>query len=359
MASYPCIGITLGDVTGIGPEVALKAVAAQAQASLPTRYVLIGDAEHARQWNQRLGLNLPLQVCTGEIPWRLESSASRQAATVPVRDADRVFILDAGPSSLAPGLPPGSPDAALAAVAWVEEGARRCLRGELDAVVTAPVNKEAIARAGRDFVGQTELLSQLASTQRTAMMLLGADDRGRWLRVVLATTHLPLKAVSEHLTLEKVMLAIELAARACRDLELPSARVGVCGLNHHGGEGGKMGTEEQTTIKPAVEAMRGQGVDVAGPLSADALFHYAYRGDYDAVVAMYHDQGLAPLKMVAFETGINWTLGLPFIRTSPDHGTAYNIAGQGKANPSSMVAAIRLARQLAAARGKGNKSGEG
>jgi 4-hydroxythreonine-4-phosphate dehydrogenase len=179
------------------------------------------------------------------------------------------------------------------------------------------------------------------------MMLLGQDDRGRWLRVALATTHLPIKLVSEHLTSAKIELVIELAAQACRDLGLPRARIAVCGLNPHAGEGGKMGTEEQTIIGPAVQAARRRQIEAIGPLSADALFYYAYRGDYDAVVAMYHDQGLVPLKMIGFDTGVNWTLGLPFIRTSPDHGTAYDIAGQGKANPSSMLAAIRLAKQLA------------
>src|SRR5262249_38052315 len=145
----------------------------------------------------------------------------------------------------------------------------------------------------------------------------------------------------------KVELAIELAAQACRQLGLPRARVAVCGLNPHAGEGGQMGTEEQTVIGPAVEVMKRRNLDVIGPLSADTLFYYAFRGDYDAVVAMYHDQGLVPLKMIGFETGVNWTLGLPFIRTSPDHGTAYDIAGRAKANPSSMLAAIRLAQQLA------------
>jgi 4-hydroxythreonine-4-phosphate dehydrogenase len=178
------------------------------------------------------------------------------------------------------------------------------------------------------------------------MMLLGHDDRGRWLRVALATTHLPLKLVADHLTRAKVELAIELAAQACRDLGLPRARVAVCGLNPHAGEGGKMGTEEQTIITPAVRAAQQRQMEVVGPLAADALFYHAFKGECDAVVAMYHDQGLAPLKMIAFESGVNWTLGLPFIRTSPDHGTAYDIAGQGKANPSSMQAALRLAKQL-------------
>ena len=318
----------MGDVTGIGPEVTLKAVAAEAQTD-DTRYLVIGDAAHARRLNEQLGLKLPLQNYT-------------------TKDAPgKFFLCQPLPDSLPEDLMEGSPAAARAAVTWVREGAERCLRQELDALVTAPVNKEAIVRAGQAFVGQTEFLSQLAGTSRTAMMLLGQDDRGRWLRVALATTHLPLKLVSDHLTQSKIEMVIELAAQACRDLALPRARVAVCGLNPHAGEGGNMGTEEQTIIGPAVGATRRRQIDVVGPLSADALFYHAFKGEYDAVVAMYHDQGLVPLKMIGFETGVNWTLGLPFIRTSPDHGTAYNIAGQGIANPSSMLAAIRLAKRLA------------
>jgi 4-hydroxythreonine-4-phosphate dehydrogenase len=214
------------------------------------------------------------------------------------------------------------------------------------------VNKESIIHAGHPFVGQTEFLSELAGTRQTAMMLLGHDERGRWLRVALATIHIPLKTVSDRLTPEKLLLAIELAAQACRDLRLPRARIAVCGLNPHAGEGGEFGDEEIKTIRPTVLTAKQRGLDVVGPLSGDTVFHYALQGDFDAVVAMYHDQGLAPLKAVAFDTGVNWTLGLPFIRTSPDHGTAYDIAGRGLANPSSMIAALRLAKQLA-----GNKTG--
>jgi len=322
------IGVSLGDITGIGPEVALKALALEASAE-DARYLVIGDAEHARRLNERLGLKLPLHDYDGK--------------TKP----GRVFLCHPLPDVLPDNLPAGSALAARAAVAWVREGAERCLRRELDALVTAPVNKEAIVRAGQAFVGQTEFLSQLAGTDRTAMMLLGQDDRGRWLRVALATTHLAIKLVSGHLTQAKIEMVIELAAQACRDLGLPRACVAVCGLNPHAGEGGKMGTEEQMIIAPAVQAARARQINVVGPLSADALFYHAFRGDYDAVVAMYHDQGLVPLKMIGFEQGVNWTLGLPFIRTSPDHGTAYDIAGEGKANPSSMVAAISLAKQLA------------
>lgn len=324
------IGITLGDVTGVGPEVALKALAL-ARDHPSVQYILIGDLAHAQSLNQQLALNLSLP----------SDDQQPQPGTLQlVNPLTKALPLD---------LPQGAPEAARAAVAWTRDGAERCLRGELDALVTAPVNKESIVRAGIPFVGQTELLSQIAFTTRTAMMLLGQDDRGRWLRVALATTHMPLKSVPDALTVEKIETAIDLAAQACRDLGLPRARVGVCGLNPHAGEGGAIGTEERTIIGPAVLAAQKRNLDAVGPLSADTLFYHAYRGEYDAVLAMYHDQGLAPLKMVAFEQGVNWTLGLPFIRTSPDHGTAYDIAGRGKANPSSMLAAIRLAQQLAGA----------
>jgi 4-hydroxythreonine-4-phosphate dehydrogenase len=324
---FSTIGIALGDVTGIGPEVTLKALAAEGPGK-DCCYVLIGDAGHIEGLNRRLGLNLSLKNYTGE------------------KEPGRIFVCDSGKKGLGEKLAAGAPEAARAAYEWVKEGAERCLRGELDGLVTAPVNKEAIVRAGIKFVGQTELLSELAGTERTAMMLLGQDDRGRWLRVALATTHVPLKLVSSQLSAKKIVSVIELTARACRDLGLERARVGVCGLNPHAGEGGQMGMEEIEVIGPAVKEAQALGIDAVGPLSADALFYYAYRGDYDAVVAMYHDQGLAPLKMVAFEQGVNWTLGLPFVRTSPDHGTAYDIAGKGVARESSMVAAMRLASRV-------------
>lgn len=322
------IGITLGDVTGVGPEVTLKALAAELPAD-DTRYLLIGDAGYARLINEKLAINLAIQ------PHGDGSGVGRVFITNPLADPLPKNLVD------------GSPNAARAAVAWLQAGAERCLRQELDGLVTAPVNKLAIARAGHAFVGQTEFLSQIAGVTRTAMMLLGRDERDRWLRVALVTTHVPLKEVATYITREKIMLAIELAAQSCRDLGLPRARIAVCGLNPHAGEGGQMGDEEQTVIGPTVLAAQRKNFDIVGPLSGDTVFHHALRGEFDAVVAMYHDQGLAPLKAVAFDTGVNWTLGLPFIRTSPDHGTAYDIAGQGIANPSSMIAALRLAKQLA------------
>jgi len=328
MSSPSKIAIALGDITGIGPEVTLKAVAAEL-AGDETVYLIVGDEAGVEEWNRRLNLRLPIQRWTG---------ASAKG---------RLFVHQPGSSRLPASLAPGAAAAAHAAMDWLRDAAERCLRGEAGALVTAPVNKEAIIRAGYDdFCGQTEFLSQLANAPRTVMMLLGPDERGRWLRVALATTHVRLSEVAAQLTTEKVEAAIELSAKACRDLGLPRARIGVCGLNPHAGEGGKLGDEEQTVLGPAIEAARRRGCDVTGPLAADTLFHKAFQGDCDAVVAMYHDQGLGPLKMVAFDQGVNWTLGLPFVRTSPDHGTAYDIAGRGEANASSMIAAIRLAKRL-------------
>ena len=326
------IGISLGDATGVGLEVALKAVAAEAPAD-DTKYLLIGDENSALNLARRLQPGLPLQKFSG-----YDASG-------------RFFIANPFAKPLPENLPAGSPLAAHAAIAALHDGGQRCLRGELDALVTAPVNKKSIVDAGHKFIGQTEFLSELANAKRTAMMLLGTDERGRWLRVALATVHISIKSVPEKLTAEKITLAIELAAHACRDLGLPRAKIAVAGLNPHAGEGGEFGDEEITTIAPTVQAMQQRGFDVVGPLSGDTVFHHALKGEFDAVVAMYHDQGLAPLKAVAFDSGINWTLGLPFIRTSPDHGTAYDIAGKGIANPGSMIAAIRLAKQLAKNRG--------
>jgi 4-hydroxythreonine-4-phosphate dehydrogenase len=322
------LGISLGDPTGIGPEVTLRALTAEATDD--DRYLLIGDASQLRKLNARLNLNLPLEET---------SQGTNQSS--------RFTVWNSTGNSLPDDLPPGAPAAAKAAVAWLRQAGELCLQGKLDAMVTAPVNKEAIVRAGYRFIGQTEFLTELAGAKDTVMMLLGHDDRGRWLRVALATVHIAVREVASQLTEERIRLAIGRAAEACQQLGLKRARVGVCGLNPHCGEGGQFGDEEPRVVQPAIAAARQNGLDVIGPLSGDTVFHHALQGEFDAVVAMYHDQGLAPLKTVAFDTGVNWTLGLPFIRTSPDHGTAYAIAGKGIANPSSMIAAIRLAKQLA------------
>lgn len=315
------IGICIGDPAGIGAEVTLKALARL----LPEdkeNYLLIGDRELLHSQNAKLQTGLQLDGPRLSI----HNPLSTQFSTPPV---------------------PHTKEAGEAALGWLQEAGKLALNRKISAMVTAPLSKEGVIRTGQKFVGQTEFLSEMAKTKRTAMMLMGRDDRERWLRVALVTTHLPIKDVAQAITGEKVKLAIELCDEAGKLLRLARRKIAVCGLNPHAGEGGEIGREEIETIAPAVEECRRNGLEVDGPLAADTLFHYAFRGDYDFEVAMYHDQGLGPLKMIGFEHGINWTLGLPFIRTSPDHGTAFNIAGQGVANPNSMIAAIRLAKQLA------------
>lgn len=326
------IGITLGDPTGIGPEVALKALARSVGEDDATRFVLIGDPGVVREHCGLLGLeaDLPRWIDRASV-------ASRVYGFCPTGD-------------LPPGLPPGHPEAARVAVDWLTTAGGLALAGDLDAVVTGPVNKESILRAGIPFVGQTEHLATLAGCRRFGMMLLGPDDRDRWLRVLLATTHLPLRDVPAAVRNVDLSALCGLAAEACRRLGLPRARVAVCGLNPHAGEGGMLGTEDEEFVRPAVRAAVDAGWDVVGPIPADTVFHQALHGRYDVVVAWYHDQGLPALKLAAWDRGVNWTLGLPFVRTSPDHGTAFDIAGRGQASESSMLEAIRLARRVAAVR---------
>ena len=314
------IGICIGDPAGIGAEVALKAVAKL----LPEddeSYLFIGDSALLEGLNRSLGTSLDFK-------------------------GPRIKITNPLQTTFSTPPKPHSTEAGEAAFAWLQEAGKLALERGISAMVTAPLSKEGVIRTGRKFVGQTEFLSELAGTKRTAMMLMGHDERQRWLRVALVTTHLPIKEVAQAITAEKVKLAIELCDEAGKLLQLPRRKIAVCGLNPHAGEGGEIGREEIESITPAVAECHAKGFDVEGPLAADTLFHYALRGDYDFQVAMYHDQGLGPLKMIGFENGINWTLGLPFVRTSPDHGTAFNIAGKGIANPESMIAALNLAKKL-------------
>jgi 4-hydroxythreonine-4-phosphate dehydrogenase len=289
----------------------------------------VGDEGCIRRQAQILGvaLEFPLQTAS--------------------RTGPRLSLCPTNREPLPPSLPTGGSQAAEAALAWLTQTARLCLEGKLDGMVTAPLSKAAILRTGRAFTGQTEYLTELAGHPDTAMMLLGEDDRERWLRVTLVTTHVPLRAVASAVTPERILKAVRLSRIACQDLGLPRAKIALCGLNPHAGEAGQLGDEEVRLISPTVHQLRQEGHDLHGPFAADTLFHTALQGDYDVVVAMYHDQGLAPLKLAAFDTGVNWTLGLPFVRTSPDHGPAYDIAGQGKARASSMQSALRLARRLA------------
>jgi len=227
------------------------------------------------------------------------------------------------------------------AVEWVVEGAKRCLAGELAALATGPITKELLHRAGYPFTGQTELLAHLSRTKRFAMMLAGGP-----LRVALVTTHTPLRNVAKLITTRKIVEVIELSDQICRRFGIRRPRIAVAGLNPHAGEGGLLGDEEQRIIAPAVKRAARRGITVSGPHSADTLFYRAAHGQFDAVVAMYHDQGLAPFKLIAFDNGVNLTLGLPFVRTSPDHGTAPDIAGKGIARPDGMIAAINMAARL-------------
>ena len=234
-------------------------------------------------------------------------------------------------------------DAARAAYAYILSAAAAAQNRRLDAIVTSPISKEAFHLAGIREPGHTELLARLTGTRRFAMMLFG--DR---IRVVLATRHLPLRKVADALTPDAIVEAVEMLARALPWMGFRRARIGVCGLNPHAGDGGALGDEEKNIIAPALVRCRRRGWNVAGPIPADAIFHQHLAGTFDAVVAMYHDQGLAPMKMLSFESGVNLTLGLPIVRTSPDHGTAFDLAGKNKADPASTRAALDWAARLAA-----------
>ena len=233
-------------------------------------------------------------------------------------------------------------DAARAATAWIEAAVEGCLCGVFAGMVTAPLCKEGLGKAKIPYPGHTEMLAALTGARRYAMMLAGGP-----LRVVLATRHLPLSAVPRAVTREAIREAAELAFESLPWLGFPRGKVAICALNPHAGDGGRLGSEEADTIIPEIRALRKRGMDVEGPVPADVVFYQARLGRYAAVVAMYHDQGLGPLKMLAFDRGINVTLGLPIVRTSPDHGTAFDVAWTGRANPRSMIEAVRLAARLA------------
>ena len=318
------LGLTLGDPAGIGPEIAVKAALGRRWPRF-LRLVLIGSADLVRSECRRQKLPVP-QLC-------------EDGAEIP-----RIGLWDPAPGPT-PAVPSGrcSARGARQAVAWIEAAVRACQTGVLDGLVTGPINKEGLKRAGVPFPGHTEMLADLTGTRRFAMLLVGGP-----LRVVLATRHIPLAQVSARLDAPAIAEAATLMAQALPWLGAPKGTIGVCALNPHGGDGGALGDEERRIIVPALRALRRRGIPVEGPVPADVIFHQALQGRYAAVLAMYHDQGLGPLKMLAFESGVNVTLGLPIVRTSPDHGTAYDIAGHGTANPASLVEAIRLAAELAA-----------
>lgn len=325
-ARSPTIGITMGDPAGVGPEIIVKALRSRKVRSL-CRAVVIGRPEVLDSASRSLGSTQYFEPV---------SDPSRRTA------AGSSPLIEAG-ASLA-DLRLGRPRAAggRAAVAAIEKAAELALAGEIDGIVTAPISKEAIRRGGSPFPGHTEMLASLTGTENYAMMLVGGG-----LRVSLATIHIPLREVPRSLTTGGIRRIIDLTWRALGDFGAADAKIAVCGLNPHAGEAGIMGEEDRRLIAPAVRAAARKGIPVSGPWPADTIFYRAARGEFGAVVAMYHDQGLIPLKTIAFDSGVNLTLGLPIIRTSVDHGTAYDIAGKGIASPSSLMAAIKIAAGMA------------
>ncbi len=318
------LAISIGDVNGIGPEVSLRAANL---AKLPgVRLVLVGNAALCAREARRLGLPVPE-------PWEPDS---------PSNPRTRVSIWDPSPHRLRLHRGKVDPEAALAALSWIRAAALACLRGAFDGMVTAPICKEGLMAAGLSVPGHTEFLAELSGTARFAMMLSGGG-----LRVVPVTRHIPLREVPATLSKRMILEHIRLVAEALPWLGAPRKRIAVCGLNPHAGDGGAIGDEELLVIRPAVNAARRLGLSATGPLPADAVFHRELHGEFDAVICMYHDQGLTALKTIAFDKGVNITLGLPFVRTSPDHGTAFDIAGRKRADSGSMLAAITVAAELA------------
>lgn len=326
MKKRTVLAITLGDINGIGPEVALKTAARRWPAG--TTLLLIGDTQVLRKQAELMCLPMPLCWSPDDGPM----PARRVLAWNPMPERKLKWT-------------PGRIQAAAsaAAVDWIGTAVEGCMNGMFDAMITAPICKEGLKKAGLKMPGHTEFIAELTGTDRFAMMLIGDA-----LRVVLVTRHLPLKQVAGAVTRQNILEAITIAAEALPWLSCRSESIGVCALNPHAGDGGALGDEEDRIIKPAIQTAKRRGIRVEGPVPADVIFHQAVHGRFDAVVSMYHDQGLGPLKMLAFDRGINITLGLPIIRTSPDHGTAFQIAGKGLADPRSTVEAVKLARQLTA-----------
>lgn len=334
----PTIGITMGDPGGIGPEVLLKALSDPRLRRLG-RFVIYGLNEVLTYTSDQQELD----------PFWFRVQHDSERASWPITDNVVVLDFDEFDGLLhAPREP--SKQAGLVSKAFVEEAIVDAMRPagdprRIDALVTGPVSKESWTLAGFNWPGHTELLAHRARCKRHAMVFVSPR-----LRVALATTHLPLMDIRNVLTIGRVFDPIDLGHQACLQLGIKNPRIAVTGLNPHAGEHGLFGDEEQRLIEPAVRVARDAGIDVTGPHPADTVFIAAASGEYDLVVAMYHDQGLIPVKLLGWDKAVNWTVGLPFVRTSPDHGTAFDIAGRNKASEGSMVAAIELAAQLAANR---------
>ena len=329
--SRPLLAVSMGDPAGIGPEVVVKAASVH-DVSAEARLVVLGDAGVLA----RAAREMAPSVSIVTVPSVEEASSSRfsegQLPVVSVSEIDDPALDWARPVS--------SSDAAQ--VGYIEAAYSAVERGAADAMVTAPVNKMSVSRTGVDFYGHTELLARLTGGKRPVMMLAGPT-----LKVVPLTTHVPLRRVPDLLSVELILHSLDVTHRAFQvHFGRAKPRIAVSGLNPHAGDGGLFGDEELRIIKPALEQARERDIDVAGPLPADSVFHRAMGGEFDVVLGMYHDQALVPLKLLDFDYAVNVTLGLPIIRTSVDHGTAYDIAGQGVASASSMIAALRMAARM-------------
>lgn len=328
-ATLPIVALTMGDGAGIGPEVILPAVLDPATLAV-CRPVVIGDARRLRQAAEIVGTDADVVPVT-------EPAAA-------VFGDRRVNVLDLG--LLPEDLPWGklSPVAGEAAYQYIRVAAELALSGAVQGICTAPLNKEALHAAGHRYPGHTELLAHLTGVDEVSMML--STPR---VKVIHVTTHLGLIDAIARIEPGLVERTVRRGHDALVRAGNPAPVIGVCGINPHAGENGLFGYgEEEKKIVPALESLRAQGVDARGPLPADTAFFLAGRGDYDLIVAMYHDQGHGPVKVLGIEAGVNLTVGLPVIRTSVDHGTAFDIAGTGKADPQSMVEALRQAAELAA-----------
>jgi 4-hydroxythreonine-4-phosphate dehydrogenase len=330
--SKPVIAITMGDAAGVGPEVVVKALAGAA-ASLPFLPFVVGDAARLRRAAELTGVGLRVNAVASP------EEAAYQPGTVDCLDL----------ANIPEDLPFGtlSPVAGEGAYRYVEAATRLASEGRVDAICTAPLNKEALHAAGHKYPGHTELLAELTGTEEVSMLLSAPK-----LRVIHVTTHIGLVDAVAKIEPGLVERTIRRGYDTLVAAGVAAPRIAVCGINPHAGENGLFGHgEEEAKVVPAVEKVRAEGIDAQGPLPADTVFFRAVRGDFDLVVAMYHDQGHGPVKVLGLDTGVNITVGLPVIRTSVDHGTAFDIAGTGRADEASMVEALRQAVALAPRRG--------
>lgn len=329
------IAITIGDPAGIGPEIALKASLSKEIRKLCAP-VLIGDNVVIEEAAKLIGL--PAKGV--RVSRRQGVKGNTLAGTVPMlADVQTIDVHGLPRRSFARGKPTAA--GGEASVVYIGKAVRLAMEKKVDAVVTAPISKEALKLAGFRWPGHTEMIAEFTNTKEFAMMLAGGP-----LRVILVTIHNRLSDVPGLVRKKTIARTIRLAEKACDMMGIRKPRIAVAGLNPHAGEAGILGDEEEREIIPAIAASKKEGLAVEGPFPPDVVFRKAYQGEVDIVVCMYHDQGLIPLKMIAFESGVNVTVGLPIIRTSPDHGTAYDIAWKGSANPSSMIEAIKLAARL-------------